>query len=946
MRKFAVRMLPRRAVHVASALLALALVACGDGGGATTPSPPSPPPPPPPAPVAAAIELTAGGGQSGEPGDVLPTRVEFTVRTAAGAPVSGVTVTFRVDSGGGTLEFATAVSNPQGVVSPGTWRLGSAVGRHVMSASVPGLGVAVVAATAVIVPRTVADTSLTSGRITITTGPLRGFSLEIPAGAYSRAARWTIEQRTPRATNRDAWFYPVGPVVRISRLDDERPREPLTLTLPARIDSGFRPLVFLRDPVTGNTEAIPAAAEAGTVQTAAVHLDGARIAGRASTPALRTLMQSASATTPAFVDIEVSSVPVSELDKDVDTGFRPGVDQLGIPNIPTRYQLAPMELGMLVSEVIYFSKMKGRNGPLWRAHEEIEGGAITNRRAFQASGYVASKPDIGPDALFVGIRAIRRALRAGAADQAFLDVIKANLLGTTLPQLVVAHSPGFINGHPLLVYRTTGKSLHLASPTKQGDGNLQVTFDAGRFSPFTDPVDGATLPELGSIGLSTVITTATSTDVESIFADRPNADATAYLNSPPRTLVARTGFVDGDDFYVVDTARLWVECPLCETGMTSTLSRNRLAGLALYVPNESGSYSLSGRGFEMGYKWDRAGSYDMRVGVLMLETEGASKGDKWLDWKWIRVKRWEITLAPNLSAAAGSPVTLKADVKGPTTPSVRYQFIVGSGPSAVTVTSPLPEATLTVNDVGTQPVRVEMRRTSDNKVIGIGSGSLGVYDIPPTWRMTAITVTREMNGPAPVGTGTSIQGFWNSWTTFLENITSGRRQGGLMFIDRDRTFGTSGTALETGLYVVSADTLTPAAIATRLRVSIKNGFALLSPDPIGNWLISRLTTSRTTDDATLNEFYQGPSTLTQGTIRGSFWQLTDTYTPTVNTQLHFPQTVRMANVTFNGDVATGTLTFVARETRRVVAMQGQSITYPEVARHTIRVSFTATRVRE
>ncbi len=94
-------------------------------------------------PVAASDNQSAGSGAT------VPNAPAVVVRNAAGALQSGVTVTFAVTSGGGSLAATSGVSNAQGVATAGAWRLGSAPGRNTVSASAPGYVAASLAATAV-----------------------------------------------------------------------------------------------------------------------------------------------------------------------------------------------------------------------------------------------------------------------------------------------------------------------------------------------------------------------------------------------------------------------------------------------------------------------------------------------------------------------------------------------------------------------------------------------------------------------------------------------------------------------------------------------------------------------------------------------------------------------------------------------------------------------------
>ena len=74
----------------------------------------------------------------GLPGGEMPTPI-FQVHDRFGNVVSGVTVTFSVIAGGGSLEKSQALSSRLGPVSPGVWTLGPTPGVNSMVASAQGL---------------------------------------------------------------------------------------------------------------------------------------------------------------------------------------------------------------------------------------------------------------------------------------------------------------------------------------------------------------------------------------------------------------------------------------------------------------------------------------------------------------------------------------------------------------------------------------------------------------------------------------------------------------------------------------------------------------------------------------------------------------------------------------------------------------------------------------
>jgi len=89
--------------------------------------------------VPASLAINAGNGQSVAIGTAVPVLPAVIVRDGLSAPVSGVSVTFAVASGGGAITGATATTNVSGIATVGSWTLGPTPGGNTLTASVSGL---------------------------------------------------------------------------------------------------------------------------------------------------------------------------------------------------------------------------------------------------------------------------------------------------------------------------------------------------------------------------------------------------------------------------------------------------------------------------------------------------------------------------------------------------------------------------------------------------------------------------------------------------------------------------------------------------------------------------------------------------------------------------------------------------------------------------------------
>ena len=83
------------------------------------------------------IRIERGNNQTADAGSAVAVDPSVKVLDASGNPKSGVTVTFAVGSGGGSVSGASAKSNSDGIAAVGEWRLGTA-GTNTLTATASG----------------------------------------------------------------------------------------------------------------------------------------------------------------------------------------------------------------------------------------------------------------------------------------------------------------------------------------------------------------------------------------------------------------------------------------------------------------------------------------------------------------------------------------------------------------------------------------------------------------------------------------------------------------------------------------------------------------------------------------------------------------------------------------------------------------------------------------
>ena len=81
----------------------------------------------------------AGDNQVAVIGEAVPVPPSIAAHDAYGNPIPGVTVTFAVQSGGGSITGSSAATNMSGIAAVGSWTLGNTAGENTLSATYAGL---------------------------------------------------------------------------------------------------------------------------------------------------------------------------------------------------------------------------------------------------------------------------------------------------------------------------------------------------------------------------------------------------------------------------------------------------------------------------------------------------------------------------------------------------------------------------------------------------------------------------------------------------------------------------------------------------------------------------------------------------------------------------------------------------------------------------------------
>lgn len=105
--------------------------------------------------VPASMVKVAGDNQAVQVGTSVPVAPQVKITDAGGNPVSGISVTFSVSTGGGSITGATTQTDASGLASVGSWTLGTGAGTNTLTAVSSGLTPATFTATGTAAPPSV-----------------------------------------------------------------------------------------------------------------------------------------------------------------------------------------------------------------------------------------------------------------------------------------------------------------------------------------------------------------------------------------------------------------------------------------------------------------------------------------------------------------------------------------------------------------------------------------------------------------------------------------------------------------------------------------------------------------------------------------------------------------------------------------------------------------------
>lgn len=965
-------------------ILSIVVSACGGPGG--DPIAPGPPNPPPGAQIGppASVTVSAGDNQTGEPGQVLGTRVRALVKDSLGRAVPNAPVQFAVDSGGGTIDGVSATTGADGQATAGDWTLGAAEGRNILQITVAGAPAVRASATATYLGVSVSAGSIggDGGSLVIQRpgSALDRLRITAPASAFASAVAFTVtasssaglilnpaavpnrftpSSRSAAASSRSTSlkndapaalnllpeaFVAVTPIVTFSTNGPASANEVLLFRIPIPANAGTDLVVAVVDTMGKPITFLPAIGiEPGFVTVSTRVLDQALLQQIMPGPAPRTLSLVVLAIAPGST--------LGQLYPSIGSDYQMGINDFEFRSLQTTFW-SSNESGMVLTEWIAqraypagINSVSQRAPGVWESNSNgIMLTADLSEQFDRSMGenygpqWIASYHDADPDQY---TRSIVNAVWWALLYNDGVAVPLALTDGSAIKYVLV------------LAWNSANQTFIVRDPAVPSTTQT-ISFAGSRMQPYADrdyPGTTYTIPYFVRTFFNAAWVSAAPAVVGFADPDFPSASAgvwpTSALSSWSEIRYGSAPTIPDTVYLVGDTTRVWTSTPFANVPVPSTLPLLdgwTIQGHLTWVRNAAGTYAPLQSASATSEFIDAKPSvhpdpwFEQTYGLVSFTyTTSDFSGFAWDAWRQVDVVRYAMEVdVPDV--VVGMPATFElSSPGGPTLPAMaEYEWEFNDETEPVRQVGPGP-ITHTYEAGGPTAIDVTVYHPVTDQVIARTRVEAEVTGGFVIWQFLATTVSIDQAGASPFeGFAAGIASTWTKDTERWTDIRDSVSIGGLLYVPRDTVIG--GFVRLRGLYLIDSPTFTAAHLNRYVRLP-SNGSTSSGPFDERVRVVNLLHPSfppRAADLPSLNQAYTETGSLTFGHIAGTHWRAA------VST---FPNYISQVDLDLNGSTADhgdarGTITIIARSPE-----PDKPPPSPETRRWTIHVTFVASRIQ-
>jgi hypothetical protein len=298
---------------------------------------------------------------------------------------------------------------------------------------------------------------------------INGFRIHVPPDSYPQETKFTVSTREITGHDFGEYFHPVTPLI-IVKNKAGYAKEPLTIDIPVHIKKDEFAMAFYYTE-TGTLEALPL-----------IHQDSENLI----------------ISTKHFSEIVVSSIKNAELENlELDTGFKPGVDDWSFTNYGSQVSPGGYCAGQTASMAYYYyeKRLQGAE-PLYTAYDNNHQPQNTPEFSSDDSMGIrlASVVQKGGKWSSYYFKYLRKYIhkKSYVSDRQLYNAFGYAMLLTGDPQQMglferTANAEQEIKleaGHAILAYKLTANKIYVCDPNYPGNTNLFVPFDGKNLGPY------------------------------------------------------------------------------------------------------------------------------------------------------------------------------------------------------------------------------------------------------------------------------------------------------------------------------------------------------------------------------------------------------------------------------------------------------------------------------
>ena len=294
------------------------------------------------------------------------------------------------------------------------------------------------------------------GKVTVTdaSSPIAGLEISVPANSYAESKQFKLSYAPVEKHSFGEAFNPVTPMITVDN-GGGYAQELIEVRVPVEVPEGNFAMGFLYDDKTKKLEGLPTLArDANSITVGTQH----------------------------FSNVIISMIPETNLKPDIDSGFRPGIDDWQFTNWGSYIAPGGQCAGQSLTAMWYYiNQPDGKDMTLYGRYDNNGNKPATpgfwqdDSLAYRFASVVQT--DVSGDwgaSLFRSQR--------GVNDELAWKSFAYSIQLTGEPQFAsILSSEG---GHAIIVYRIFQGDLYVADPNRPGNTERRIEYKNGKFTPY------------------------------------------------------------------------------------------------------------------------------------------------------------------------------------------------------------------------------------------------------------------------------------------------------------------------------------------------------------------------------------------------------------------------------------------------------------------------------